>query len=41
MSLEERLTRLKRERKLKSYQLEFLLTENAISEEEYNRIESA
>ena len=38
LSIEERLTELLSEHKLKSYQLEFLLADNAIDETEYNRI---
>ncbi|MBO7636952.1 MAG: HNH endonuclease [Paludibacteraceae bacterium] len=38
LSIEERLSELHGEHKLKSYQLEFLLADNAIDEAAYNRI---
>ena len=38
LSIEDRLIRLYNEHKLKSYQLEFLLADNAIDEDAYNRI---
>ena len=38
LSIEERLSELHSEHKLKSYQLEFLLADNAIDESAYNRI---
>ena len=38
LSIEKRLVELYREQKLKSYQLEFLLADNAIDEAAYNRI---
>lgn len=41
MSFEERLIDLKHERRLRSYHLEFLLADNAISTEQYNNIIAA
>ena len=38
LSIEDRLVELFAEQKLKSYQLEFLLADNAIDENAYNRI---
>lgn len=38
LSIENRLVRLHNEHKLKSYQIEFLLADNAIDENAYNRI---
>ena len=38
LSIENRLVKLHNEHKLKSYQLEFLLADNAIDEDAYNRI---